>query len=384
MFTNIKSLCDFRSEYLSSIPSKLDTEREVIVITDHDVSQFSLNSHGQLIFALSLVALLFWSIFATGGYFFTKDQLARRDIKLAETSYFADQLHDNLSIFRRDLTRLSSNEQKELDEYKSFVVGQYKNMDVSADDREIRETLLERVTFLENKLTDTEKHKTALISAIQETTSGEIKEIDSVIKKTGIKVGHILKNPPLKFVKVKYGGSKKLNGKGGPYQPATNNKLLGEHDKKLLEKISYLRGLKDAYASIPLGKPMKKYRVTSRFGGRADPFTKKKATHEGLDMAWKRGTPVRATADGVVLFARKKGSYGYVVQLDHGYGFMTYYGHLATNLKVKKGDKVKKGEIVAYQGNTGRSTGDHLHYEVRFNKKPVNPKKFLEAGYGVL
>ena len=116
--------------------------------------------------------------------------------------------------------------------------------------------------------------------------------------------------------------------------------------------------------------------VTSRFGHRISPFTGRLQMHEGLDIGSRMGTPVRASADGIVVFASWKNEYGKMVVLDHGYGFRTRYGHLASIL-VRNGDRIKRGDHIGAVGNTGRSTGPHLHYEVRLKSLPVNPKRYI-------
>lgn len=116
--------------------------------------------------------------------------------------------------------------------------------------------------------------------------------------------------------------------------------------------------------------------LSSRFGLRTSPFTGKKRFHKGYDIANHVGTPIYAPADGVVTYAGSFGSMGVMVSLDHGHGMVTRYGHLSKTLK-KKGEQVKRGDKIALMGNTGRSTGPHLHYEVRLNGMPVDPAKYI-------
>jgi murein DD-endopeptidase MepM/ murein hydrolase activator NlpD len=140
---------------------------------------------------------------------------------------------------------------------------------------------------------------------------------------------------------------------------------------QLQKKLNYL-------ASTPAIRPLEKGVgwEASRFGYRKSPFTGRKQFHAGLDIAANRGTPILATADGVVTFAKKKGLMGNMLIINHGYGMVTRYGHIDKFLK-KPGDKVKRGEVIATVGNTGRSTGPHVHYEVRLNGTPINPVKYI-------
>ena len=116
--------------------------------------------------------------------------------------------------------------------------------------------------------------------------------------------------------------------------------------------------------------------VTSDFSVRLDPYTGERVMHEGLDVAAALGSKVRAPADGTVVFAGVEGGYGRVLVVDHGYGLKTRYGHLLKT-DVKVGDKVHRGQAIAQVGNSGRSTGPHLHYEVRVNGVADNPRKFI-------
>ena len=116
--------------------------------------------------------------------------------------------------------------------------------------------------------------------------------------------------------------------------------------------------------------------TTSRFGYRLSEFTKKKEFHKGYDIGAPKGTKIVATADGVVQFSGRDGSFGKMIVIKHGYGYKTRYAH-ASKLMKKKGEQVKKGDVVALVGNSGRSTGSHVHYEVLKRGVPVNPKKYF-------
>ena len=116
--------------------------------------------------------------------------------------------------------------------------------------------------------------------------------------------------------------------------------------------------------------------MSSAFGSRRDPFTGSRDFHAGLDISADAGEPVRATADGTVIHARRNGAFGNLVVLDHGFGIGTRYGHLS-RFAVFDGQKVRKGDTVGYVGSTGRSTSSHLHYELLLNGRPVNPVRLL-------
>ena len=139
--------------------------------------------------------------------------------------------------------------------------------------------------------------------------------------------------------------------------------------------IEYFEDKRSLYASTPSVWPVRGW-VTSPFGKRTSPFSGILTFHEGLDIAAQTGTPVVAPADGVVLKAGFSPGYGNMVEISHGYGIKTVFGH-NSRLNVKVGQQVKRGDVISYVGDTGSSTGPHLHYEVRLNGVPVNPKKYL-------
>ena len=139
--------------------------------------------------------------------------------------------------------------------------------------------------------------------------------------------------------------------------------------------LTSLKGKRNLLASTPSLRPAKGW-VSSDFGYRVSPFTGRREFHKGLDIANHQGTPIIAPADGVVTYAQDKWLMGNMITIDHGYGMLTRYGHLHKILK-KKGDRVKRGETIALMGNTGRSTGPHVHYEVRLNGVPVNPLQYI-------
>jgi murein DD-endopeptidase MepM/ murein hydrolase activator NlpD len=145
---------------------------------------------------------------------------------------------------------------------------------------------------------------------------------------------------------------------------------------------SLLKSLEDQQnllASTPTIRPISPRAdswITSSFGKRISPFTKKKEMHKGYDIAANKGTPILSTADGVVTFVGNRGLYGKMVIVDHGHGIITRYGHCSKVLK-KRGEKVSRWDTIALVGNTGRSTGPHVHYEVLLNGVPVNPEKYI-------
>ena len=139
--------------------------------------------------------------------------------------------------------------------------------------------------------------------------------------------------------------------------------------------FSKLEGKRNLLAATPSIRPVKGW-VSSRFGYRESPFTGRREFHRGLDIATRSGTPILAPADGIVTYSGRKGLMGNMITIEHGFGMVTRYGHIKKLLK-KKGNRVKRGETIALVGNTGRSTGPHVHYEVRLNGVAVNPMNYF-------
>jgi len=139
--------------------------------------------------------------------------------------------------------------------------------------------------------------------------------------------------------------------------------------------FKFLKDQQNLLASTPAVRPCQGW-TTSRFGYRKSPFTGRREFHKGYDIANRKGTPIIATADGVVSYTGPKGLLGKMVMIDHGHGMVTRFGHLY-KIVVKRGQSVKRGDTIALMGNTGRSTGPHVHYEVHLNGIPVNPEKYI-------
>ena len=139
--------------------------------------------------------------------------------------------------------------------------------------------------------------------------------------------------------------------------------------------IKELEQKRNLLASTPSIRPVNGW-ITSKFGYRKSPFTGQKEFHAGLDIANKSGTKLIATANGRISYAARKMYIGNLIIIDHGFGRVTKYGHLK-KIFVKRGQKVKRGDVIGLIGNTGRSTGPHVHYEVRINGTPVNPLKYI-------
>jgi murein DD-endopeptidase MepM/ murein hydrolase activator NlpD len=163
-------------------------------------------------------------------------------------------------------------------------------------------------------------------------------------------------------------------GRGGPFDGSADPTF-----KQLFTSWKKLDNLASGAIAVPSDKPVKTAAFTSGYGVRSDPFRGGAAMHAGIDLAGPHGTPIYATADGMVTTAKwNSGGYGNLIKVDHGRGIETRYGHLAQML-VRDGQQVKRGQLIGRMGSTGRSTGNHLHYEVRIDGRAVNPIPFMKS-----
>lgn len=163
---------------------------------------------------------------------------------------------------------------------------------------------------------------------------------------------------------------------GSAFTPIEFDKNLDEKYQKLADGLESWNGLRRLNEILPLGKPVNS-RITSNFGTRKDPFTGKPKKHRGIDFAGKIGTELLAVAPGRVVSAGERVGYGTTVEIDHGLGFTTLYAHLSQIL-VSRGDWVRPGTVIGLAGSSGRSTGPHLHYEIRYKGSPFDPTKFVK------
>ena len=231
------------------------------------------------------------------------------------------------------------------------------------------------VAKLENDLETLHKSEKDILINLTERTKSSIDDIHFVLKHTGLKVAQLLKG--------NQGRSKKKLGQGGPFiafapdtEPAQRLKANLSNLNSQLQKFTELQ---DIMKRLPLAAPLDYFSISSHYGKRRDPINKRWAVHYGMDFGGLKHASVYVTAPGRVRYAGRKGKYGKLVEIDHGLGFRTKYGHLHKIL-VKRGQKVDYRTKIGLMGSSGRSTGPHLHYEVIVKGKHKNPWRFIKAG----
>lgn len=217
----------------------------------------------------------------------------------------------------------------------------------------------DRMARTQERISKSERDQIAALKRARNKAAKKVKTLAKMLKKRGVRMPDHLKSAL---------GGPLIELKSGDTFLDTMNAL-----DETLASLSRMRNLAD---TLPHGSPVPGAKISSRYGGRFDPFTGRRAVHGGLDFKARTGTPVRATASGVVVKAGRHGGYGKLVEIDHGNGIKTRYAHLS-RINVRKGQKVRRGVRVGKVGSTGRSTGPHLHYEVRRGGKTSDPLTYV-------
>ena len=236
------------------------------------------------------------------------------------------------------------------------------NEELKRRNAQMVETVLQ-IADADNIIVDT---VSALTKENTEELQKNIKRINSTLVTLGLNQTMLLRN------------ANKYNNPlvGSAFTPIEFDKTLDEKYQKLADGLERWNGLRRLNEILPLGKPVNS-RITSNYGTRKDPFTGKPKKHRGIDFAGKIGTELMAVAPGRVVSAGERVGYGTTVEIDHGLGFTTLYAHLSQIL-VSPGDWVRPGTVIGLAGSSGRSTGPHLHYEIRYKGAPFDPTKFIK------
>jgi murein DD-endopeptidase MepM/ murein hydrolase activator NlpD len=241
---------------------------------------------------------------------------------------------------------------------------------VAPPDREAATGVAKELRRLESSLNQIEGRQIAELNSVENRMESRVRRMRGVFSDLGLNMAKMEAGTP-------------HPGTGGPYVPVKLRPDAGPFERQLY-RVKLTRAqidrLNHTLALVPYRKPVVgEIEFTSGFGVRVDPFVGRPAMHTGVDFRAAMGDPVRATANGKVVSTGWAGGYGQMVEVDHGNGLSTRYGHLS-EIDVKVGQSVKIGEVVGEVGSTGRSTGPHLHYETRIDGEAVDPQKFLRAG----
>ncbi|MBM3951670.1 MAG: hypothetical protein FJ311_09475 [Rhodospirillales bacterium] len=414
-------------------------ERHFIVRTEGRVAHMRVSQHAQLVFALFLIGLASWGGFASFRFLMHTQIVAFKDEQIATARYayrtllgeiaeyqkkfnmitreieehnvFAVALQEQNALLQKNITSVESQllatekEREQMaqarEKLRTQLVQIENNMQSLASrnftlkgnlhhtEKDLQTALAERnqamfeATNLRRQMRDTENRLASIretqlesVRQLAERTSGFVESTEKVLQIAGIDANQLLATPD----------TKKRTGQGGPFIPFKPQAAAGDEDDPIASEMETFShqlarwgALQDAMERVPLAAPLSHYSINSPFGKRKDPLNGMWSAHYGVDLAAPKATPVHAPATGTVKIAGYQDKYGLLVEIDHGYGLRTRYGHLS-KVNVKKGDKVTFNQVIGLVGNTGRSTGSHLHYEVLFKDKPKNPMNFIKAG----
>ena len=234
-----------------------------------------------------------------------------------------------------------------------------------------QEELREQVQDVESRLTALRESQDVIVQSLADRARNGVDEVEKTVAMTGLDVEMLLSRT-----------KSEQQGAGGPFIPLdqqAEGEILLASVADLDDTVQRWERLQAVLRNLPLSSPVDSYWVASLFGARKDPMTGRRAMHEGLDMSGPAKAPILSPAPGRVTFAGNKGSYGRMVEIDHGLGIRTRYAHLHS-IHVSVGDMVEYRERIGLLGTSGRSTGLHLHYEIRVDGKPQDPMNFLKAG----
>jgi murein DD-endopeptidase MepM/ murein hydrolase activator NlpD len=294
-----------------------------------------------------------------------KSELFGIEDKLRKTASRNFLLKDNLSNVENDLNSVMAERNAAL----------FEGVRVRRELKDLEFQRRREIIALETRLNQLQEDQETSVQRLTSRAVETIEGHEKLIEMAGLKPDKVLKLD-----------NRLSKGQGGPFIPTSSDLKAGGKLKANLNNldayIDRMEALQTIMTRIPFAAPLSSYRITSRFGKRRDPKNRKWSAHYGLDMASSRKSNVYAPSKGVVTFAGWKGNYGRLIVIDHGAGIKTRYGHL-DRFFVKKGQKIKFRQKIGLLGNSGRTTGAHLHYEVVFNGKSKNPSNFIKAGQNV-
>lgn len=352
-------------EVSSFVKSKL-CEKKIVIISENGIVNIPISFSLQIVFSIFVISVMLWISYSTDKYFSYDNIISEKEIEIWNTSNDNEKLQYQVADLHNNLIELN----RYFDNIRKYDQLAQKNIFEKGDAIKVADASISKGEDVQG-----------IISNIRSKVLERIDSLETIIEMTGLKVEEVASNNK-KLKKVLNKKQKNFDGshQGGPFIPFDEDgELIPVDRSKFNTEVEYLLKLENVIHSFPVSSPMRRYWISSGYGKRVDPIRNRTAMHAGMDMVGRYKSKIYTSAPGVVIKAGSRGAYGKLVEIDHGYGLTTRYGHL-NKILVKKGEKVGRGDVIGLQGSSGRSTGDHLHYEVRYNKKALNPKNFLKAG----
>ena len=349
---------------INKIKNILFRSKRLIVVSDDGISKKDYTIFNRIV----NFCFVSWFFYASFFYFKNQKIIEKRDNSIKELVSVNTELKNSIE----NIAGLLGNVRSYLyslnlyDRFSGFETANFnKNINIINDsltDSKLYNNILPVLARVDNETNN-----------INNLLDSRISNIENLISNTGISENKI-KN----IYKVSYDNSGDLVSTKEYIVPKKSFVKRTNFDG-INEKVNYLSYLESFVNSMPLTNPMNTYRITSNFGDRPDPFERNTRFHRGLDLAAPLNSKVVATANGTVIHAGNRGGYGNYVKIKHDNSITTEYAHLK-NIAVKVGDSIKRGDVLGLQGNTGRSTGTHLHYEIRVDDEIKDPRNFINAG----
>jgi murein DD-endopeptidase MepM/ murein hydrolase activator NlpD len=342
-------------------------DREIFMRSNGEVRFVRISTALQLkIVAALLAAVLLW-IGVTAAALVQRAMVEREREALGERAAVVAKSAGRVAAFRSsvdDIAARIESRQRQLDR----VVGRYfGRIEGTPATSTVKPVALNSAMPEAQRLADLEHQQLAFASALGDAAAERSIKAETALRRYGINPRVIAQPMP--------------EGVGGPYVPVADDSPAAL--ERLGRMLNRLDRLERVLMAVPSTLPATPVALSSPFGVRSDPFTGGAAMHTGLDIRGAFGQPIYAAAAGRVVRVGPWSGYGNVVVIDHGHGIETRYGHLS-GFNTRPGAVVKAGEQIARMGSTGRSTGNHLHFEVRINGRAVNPRPYLEASADVL
>ncbi len=389
-----------------SEPKPIFSNKEIIFRSGGRAKVFNISSKLQVFVLSLLIGIGLWSTYSYYMYNISDKIILSKDKELDKardalvdlmTDFVA--VHRNVSSMFSQVDKDQIKDETDLNRYKQQASVVEEKIRQIADNEEwlesedlenqvtLREALIQRDRALSernelvNKIIALEENVSQLenseIEILNQMEKISVKEMEK-IKEALSTINKSMKKQNKYFNPL---ANNKRDSTGGKFEadiPTVKNQELGNRMQEVFSIINDVTYYKEVMKSVPVGKPVWSYWLSSPFGKRSDPFNKKSAAHKGVDLASNRGNKIKTMAKGKVVRSDYNGGYGKFIEIDHGNGFRTKYAHLNKSY-VKKGQYVEQGEAIGEVGSTGRSTGPHLHYEVLFNGTPVDPMTFIKV-----